>query len=49
MGSQTITTTLTPSLMYPDARRGIQWLVDVLGFEVATLYEDPNGGLHLRS
>jgi uncharacterized glyoxalase superfamily protein PhnB len=45
MSGKEITTTLTPSLMYQDARQGIRWLVDVLGFEVASIYEDPNGGI----
>jgi uncharacterized glyoxalase superfamily protein PhnB len=38
-----ITTVLTPSVMYDDAHQGIRWLVNVLGFEVASVYEDPDG------
>ena len=40
-----IAPTLTASLVYDDARQGIRWLVDVLGFTVATLYETPDGGV----
>jgi uncharacterized glyoxalase superfamily protein PhnB len=40
---QVIAPTLTASLVYDDAREGIRWLVDVLGFKLATLYETPNG------
>jgi uncharacterized glyoxalase superfamily protein PhnB len=40
---QVIAPTLTTSLMYDDAHQGIRWLVDVLGFSIATLYETPNG------
>jgi uncharacterized glyoxalase superfamily protein PhnB len=35
--------TLTPSLVYDDPHRGIQWLVDVLGFSVASRYVMPDG------
>lgn len=45
VSATTITTTLTPSVTYPDGRAGIRWLVDVLGFEIASLYEDPSGGV----
>jgi uncharacterized glyoxalase superfamily protein PhnB len=43
MSDDTISTVLTPSVTYDEAREGIRWLVDVLGFEVASAYEDPNG------
>jgi uncharacterized glyoxalase superfamily protein PhnB len=45
MSSEMITTTLTPSVTFGDARQGIRWLVDVLGFEISSIYEDPNGGI----
>ena len=38
-----ISPTLTASLVYDDAHRGIQWLVDVLGFRAEALCETPNG------
>jgi uncharacterized glyoxalase superfamily protein PhnB len=38
-----ISPTLTASLVHDDPREGIRWLVDVLGFRVATLYEAPDG------
>src|SRR5262249_38170916 len=38
-----ISPTVTASLVYDDAREGIRWLVDVLGFRAATLYETPDG------
>ena len=31
--------------MYQDAREGIRWLVDVLGFRLATVYDGPDGGV----
>jgi uncharacterized glyoxalase superfamily protein PhnB len=34
---------LTPSIVYDDARRGIQWLTDVLGFRAASEYKGPDG------
>jgi len=40
---QVIAPTLTVSLVYNDAREGIRWLVDVLGFRAATVYESPDG------
>jgi len=40
-----ISPTLTPSIVYDDARRGIRWLTEALGFRVATVYEDPSGGV----
>jgi len=43
--SQVIASTLTPSLVYDDAREAIRWLVDVLDFKAATLYEGPDGGV----
>lgn len=45
MSAATITTTLTPSVTYPDGHAGVRWLVDVLGFEIASLYEDPSGAV----
>lgn len=38
-----ISPTLTASLVYDDPRQGIRWLVDVLGFRTASLYETPDG------
>jgi uncharacterized glyoxalase superfamily protein PhnB len=43
MQDPVIAPTLTPSLVYDDARQGIRWLVDVLGFTIATCYETPDG------
>lgn len=40
-----ISPTLTASLVYDDAHRGIQWLVDVLGFRVEARYETPDGDI----
>src|SRR5262245_66663082 len=40
---QVIAPTLTASLVYDDAREGIRWLVDVLGFRATTVYESPDG------
>lgn len=42
---EVIAPTLTASLVYDDPRQGIRWLVDVLGFRAATLYEGPDGGV----
>ncbi|HSF17854.1 MAG TPA: VOC family protein [Vicinamibacteria bacterium] len=42
---QLITPTLTPSLVYEDAHQGIRWLVEVLGFREASLYENRDGGV----
>jgi uncharacterized glyoxalase superfamily protein PhnB len=35
--------TLTPSIVYDDAPRGIAWLADVLGMRLASLYKAPDG------
>jgi uncharacterized glyoxalase superfamily protein PhnB len=43
MQDPVIAPTLTASLVYDDARQGIRWLVDVLGFRIATCYETPDG------
>ena len=40
---EVIAPTLTASLVYDDAREGIRWLVDVLGFRAATVYDSPDG------
>jgi uncharacterized glyoxalase superfamily protein PhnB len=40
---QVIAPVLTASLVYDDARQAIRWLVDILGFRIATFYETPNG------
>ncbi|MGH9867246.1 MAG: VOC family protein [Candidatus Polarisedimenticolia bacterium] len=45
MNDQVITSTLTPSLVYDDARRALRWLTDVLGFQVGSVYELPDGGV----
>jgi uncharacterized glyoxalase superfamily protein PhnB len=42
---QVIAPTLTPSIIYDDARRGIRWLTEVLGFTMASMYEAPGGGV----
>lgn len=41
----TVTAAVTPSLGYDDARAGIDWLVEVLGFHVAELHEMPDGSV----
>src|SRR4030095_14001937 len=41
--AQVIAPALTVSLVYDDAGEGIRWLVDVLGFRVATCYKTPDG------
>jgi uncharacterized glyoxalase superfamily protein PhnB len=40
-----IAPTLTPSVVYDNAREAIRWLTTVLGFRVATVYDDPGGGV----
>lgn len=35
--------TVTASIVYDDATRGIEWLTDVIGLEVASLYKAPDG------
>ncbi len=45
MDKPVITSTLTPSIVYDDARQAIRWLADVLGFRVATVYDSPDGGV----
>ena len=45
---QVIAPVLTASLVYDDARQAIRWLVDILGFRIATFYETPNGGCGIR-
>src|SRR5215469_22486 len=35
--------TLTPSIIYNDPKRGIKWLIDVLGLRQKSLYETPDG------
>jgi uncharacterized glyoxalase superfamily protein PhnB len=35
--------TLTPSVMYADATAGIQWLTEVLGLKLKSLYQTPDG------
>ena len=35
--------TITLSLVYNDARRGLHWATDVLGLRVKSLYETPDG------
>ncbi|MGH9318442.1 MAG: VOC family protein [Vicinamibacteria bacterium] len=45
MDGQVITPTLTPSLVYDDAREGIRWLTEVLGFRAATVYDAPDGSV----
>ncbi len=46
MATETITTAVTPGLQYRDAQAAIQWLVDVLGFRTAALFEDMGGPVH---
>jgi uncharacterized glyoxalase superfamily protein PhnB len=43
MNTQTITPSITPGLNYNDAQKAMRWLEDVLGFRVASLYEEPDG------
>lgn len=45
MTQRTLTPTLTPSIVYDDARKGIAWLTNVLGFEVATIHTGARGGV----
>lgn len=40
-----ISSTLTPQLIYDDPRHAIRWLTEVLGLRLATVYEDPEGGI----
>lgn len=40
-----ITSTVTTSLSYEDAHKAIQWLTEVLGFQVGSMYENPRGGV----
>jgi len=49
-GTVTVRTTdVAPSLSYRDAHVAIAWLVDVLGFSVVALFEDPDGSVvHAR-
>jgi uncharacterized glyoxalase superfamily protein PhnB len=35
--------TVTPSVHYQDAVRGIRWLTDVIGFKVVSRYDTPDG------
>src|SRR5580698_4547267 len=34
--------TVTPSVVYDDAHRGIAWLTNVLGLEIGSLYKTPD-------
>ena len=43
MTENDITSTLTPSVTYNDTRAGIRWLVNVLGFRVARIFDGPDG------
>ena len=43
MDNHVIAPTLTPSIHYDDARQGIRWLTDVLGFTAAVVYDAPDG------
>ncbi|HET9375040.1 MAG TPA: hypothetical protein VFO40_08705 [Chthoniobacterales bacterium] len=45
MQDPVIAPTLTASLVYDDARQGIRWLADVLGFKIATCYQTPDGNV----
>jgi uncharacterized glyoxalase superfamily protein PhnB len=45
METDVIAPTLTPSIPYDDAQRGIRWLTDVLGFGVASMFEAPDGSV----
>jgi uncharacterized glyoxalase superfamily protein PhnB len=35
--------TVTSSIVYDDARRGLKWATDVLGLRMKSLYETPDG------
>jgi uncharacterized glyoxalase superfamily protein PhnB len=35
--------TVTTSIVYDDARRGLKWAADVLGLRIKSLYETPDG------
>ena len=35
--------TVTASIVYDDAPRGIEWLTDIMGLEIASLYKMPDG------
>ena len=43
--AEVIAPTLTPSIVYDDARQAIAWLTNVLGFRVASVYDSPDGGV----
>jgi len=45
MENQIISSILTPSLIYDDARAAIEWLKSVLGFTLASIYEMPDGSI----
>jgi uncharacterized glyoxalase superfamily protein PhnB len=40
-----ITSTVTPTVPYDDARAAIRWLTEVLGFRAAAVYDTPDGTL----
>jgi uncharacterized glyoxalase superfamily protein PhnB len=40
-----VSPTLTPSVVYDDAARGIRWLTEVLGLSVASRYDAPDGSV----
>jgi len=40
-----ITSTLTPTVPYGDARAAIRWLTEVLGFRTAGVYHTPDGSV----
>jgi uncharacterized glyoxalase superfamily protein PhnB len=46
MEVQPINPAVSPSLCYNDAKAAIRWLVDVLGFRVSSIYEEPDGHVH---
>ena len=45
MDTRVVAPTLTPSIVYDDARQAIRWLTEVLGFRAASVYDGPDGGV----
>jgi uncharacterized glyoxalase superfamily protein PhnB len=41
--NQIIAPTLTPTIPYSDVAAAIRWLIEVLGFRVAAVYDGPDG------
>ncbi len=45
MDNPVIAPTLTPSIVYDDAREAIRWLTEVLDLRVASAHDSPDGGV----